>query len=251
MKREEKKARRDIVIIFILLIACIIVYPKLAPTFYEWINRIIIYNNSTADWSLWTLTVQHVQMSVIGCLTCIVLGSLIGVFCTTLWGKEFRTIIEKLMSLSQSVSSIGLIALLIPIFGFGIVPGAIVLVITGMMPIVFSTMTGLDNTPPELLDAGRGLGMSSREIFWQVKVASAIPVILAGIRTTSIINIGCATLTAISGSGGLGILIFTAGIRGFDPVKLLEGTIPVTLLALLVDRSFELLEMRLTRRFSM
>lgn len=246
---EERKCAKEIIILFGLLIITIFGFPKVTYQLYELFNMTNVYNSSNLKLSLLTLTWEHIVMSFFGCLFSIMIGLTVGVICTTDFGKEIKVLIEKLMSLSQAVPTIGLLAVLVPIFGFGVVPGAIVLVISGIMPVVFSTITGLENVPAHLLEAGRGLGMSGWELFFRVKVPSAVPVIIAGIRTTSVIIVGCATLAAITGAGGLGIPIFSAGIRGFNPVKLLEGTIPVTLLALLVDRMFAYAEVKAVKKF--
>lgn len=246
---KEKSCKRQIIVFLVLLILSIWGFPKVEYSLYKFFNMTTIYNNSTLELSLAKLAWEHVIMSAWGCGISIAVGLIIGVFCVTEVGSEFRIIIEKMMSLSQSLSTIGLLALLVPIFGFGVIPGAIVLVIGGTMPIVFSTITGLENVPKNLTEAAYGLGMNEIEMFFKVKLPCAFPVILAGLRTTSVIIIGSATVAAITGAGGLGIPIFSAGIRGFNPVKLLEGTIPVTLMALLADRIFELAEIRAIRKF--
>lgn len=246
---EERKCAREIIIFLGLLIVTVFGFPRITYQLYKLFNMTNVYNSSNLELSLLTLTWEHIVMSFFGCLFSILIGLAIGVMCTTDFGKEFKVLVEKLMSLSQSLPTIGILALLIPIFGFGVLPGAVVLVISGVMPIVFSTITGLENVPAPLLEAGRGIGMSEWNLFWKVKVPSAIPVIITGIRTTSVIIVGCATLAAITGAGGLGIPIFSAGIRGFNPVKLLEGTIPVTLLALLVDRTFAYAEVKAVKKF--
>lgn len=248
---KEKSCKRQILLFFTLLILSIWGFPKVEYSLYKFFNRLTIYNNSTLELSLAKLAWEHVVMSAWGCAISIILGLIIGVFCVTKIGSEFRIIIEKLMSLSQSLSTIGLLAMLVPIFGFGVIPGAIVLVIGGTMPIVFSTITGLENVPKDLIETANGLGMTRFEVFLKVKVPCAFPVILAGLRTTSIIIIGSATVAAITGAGGLGIPIFSAGIRGFNPVKLLEGTIPVTLMALFVDRMFELAEIKAIAKYGL
>lgn len=246
---EERKCVKEILILLGLLILTIVAFPRVTYQLYELFNMTNVYNSSNLKLSLLMLTWEHIVMSFFGCMFSTILGLAVGIICTIDFGKEIRVLIEKLMSLSQALPTIGFLAVLVPIFGFGVVPGIIVLVISGIMPIVFSTITGLENVPASFLEAGRGLGMSGWEVFWRVKVPSAIPVIIAGIRTTSVIIVGCATLAAITGAGGLGIPIFSAGIRGFNPVKLLEGTIPVTLLALLVDRTFVYAEMKAVRKF--
>ena len=246
---KEKSCKRQITVFFALLMLSIWGFPKVEYPLYKFFHMTNIYNNSTLDLSLAKLAWEHVVMSAWGCSISMIIGLAIGVFCVTKVGREFKVVVEKLMSLSQSLSTIGLLAMLVPIFGFGVIPGAIVLVIGGTMPIVFSTITGLENVPKDLIETAYGVGMTEWEVFWKVKVPCAFPVIIAGLRTTSVIIIGSATVAAITGAGGLGIPIFSAGIRGFNPVKLLEGTIPVTLMALFVDRLFELAEIKATKKF--
>lgn len=247
---KDKKAIVNILVLLALLGAVVFGFESVMEELYALFHKSHVYETVEHNINLPLLTWQHIVMSFWGCLFSSALGMGLGVFATTLFGKEFKPLIEKMMSLSQAVPTIGILAVLIPIFGFGVTPGAIVLVITGIMPIVFSTMTGLENVPEDMLEVGMSMGMKPMELFWKVKIPSSIPVIVTGLRTTSIIIIGSATLAAITGAGGLGRPIFSAGIRGFDPVMLIEGTIPVVLLALLVDRIFEYLEICATRRFS-
>lgn len=248
--RKDKKIVRDIVLLIILLCVVVFGFGEVTGLVYALFNKSHIYETIVNPANLPLRTWEHIVMCFWGCFFSIVVGMGIGIFATTEFGKEFRLLIEKMMSLSQAVPTIGFLAVLIPIFGFGVIPGAIVLVITGIMPIVFSTITGMENVSMDLIEVGLSMGMKKWELFWKVKLPAAIPVIVAGLRTTSIIIVGSATLAAITGAGGLGRLIFNAGIRGFDPVRLLQGTIPVTILALLVDRIFELVEVKATRKFS-
>ena len=92
--------------------------------------------------------------------------------------------------------------------------------------------------------------MSKRKVFFKIKLPLAFPVLMAGIRASAIIVIGCATLAAMAGAGGLGTLIYAAGVRGFDPIMLLQGALPVCLFALFVDRLFGYLENRLKEKFA-
>lgn len=241
---------REIIILVILLCIIIFGFERVRELIYALFNKSHIYESISTPPNLPLLTWQHIVMCFWGCFFSIVIGMAFGIFATTEFGKEFRNLIEKLMSLFQAIPTIGILAVLIPVFGFGVTPGAIVLVITGIMPIVFSTITGIENVSADLIEVGMSMGMKKKDLFLKIKIPSAIPVIVAGLRTTSIIIVGSATLAAITGAGGLGRLIFSAGIRGFDPVRLLEGTIPVTLLALLIDRIFELVEIKARRKFS-
>lgn len=248
--KESKRVIRQIIILAVLLIITVFGFELIVEDLYSLFKMSHVYESTYHAINLPLLTWQHIVMSFGGCFCSIVIGMAIGIFATTAFGREFQPLIEKMMSLFQAIPTIGFLSVLIPVFGFGVMPGIIVLVISGIMPIVFSTITGINNTPDDLVEVGQSVGMKKWELFFRVKVPSAIPVIVAGLRTTSVIIVGCATLAAITGAGGLGQPIFSAGIRGFDPVKLLEGTIPVTLLALLVDRIFEYVEIRATRSFS-
>ena len=93
---------------------------------------------------------------------------------------------------------------------------------------------GIEEVPKDIVDAARGMGMNEREIYLKVKIPLALDVILGGIRTALVINISAATLAAAVGAGGLGVLVVN-GVRTFDMVLILEGAIPVTLLAIIVE----------------
>jgi osmoprotectant transport system permease protein len=243
---ERKRGLRDIIFVAVLLLASIFFFEKIKDDIYA-ITHLSYHLKGNFDLPL--LTWQHVTMSFWSCLLSIIIGMALGIFCLTGLGDDFRPIIEKIVAACQALPTIGLLAILLPILGFGLLPGIIVLVICGTMPIVFSTIAGIENIPEQMIEIGIGLGMTKAEIFLKIKLPLAFPVILSGVRTASIIIIGSATLTAITGAGGLGLPIFRAGFRGFDPIMLLEGAIPVTLLAMLVDRVFAYCEIRFTTRF--
>ena len=104
-----------------------------------------------------------------------------------------------------------------------------------LLPIVFATMAGLRNVPGTYLEVGKGLGMTKRQILWKVQIPVAIPVILSGMRTALIICIGAATLAFSTGAGGLGLLIQT-GCSTYNTVYILEGTVPICIIAILMDQ---------------
>ncbi|ATW27456.1 ABC transporter permease [Candidatus Formimonas warabiya] len=243
---ERKKGLRDMVVVAILLLASIFLFEKCKEYIYAVTN---LSYHVQGEFDLPLLTWQHITMSFWSCLLSIIIGMVLGIFSLTRLGSEFRPIIEKMVAASQALPTIGLLAILIPILGFGLLPGIIVLVICGTMPIVFSTITGIENVPEQMIEIGKGLGMTKGEVLLKIQLPLAFPVILSGLRTSSIIIIGSATLTAITGAGGLGLPIFRAGFRGFDPIMLIEGAIPVTLLAMLVDKVFAYCEIRFKTRF--
>ena len=239
----------QILVLLALFLLAVFGYESIKEGLYHLFNKAYLLEDTGYPMNLPLLTWQHLEMSFLACSASVLIGVCLGVFAVSKLGYPFRPIIEKIASLSNALPTIGLLAIFIPIFGFGVIPGAIVLVLGGTMPIVFSVISGLINVPEQLLEVGSGMGMNNSQLFWRIKVPLAFPVLISGIRTATIIIIGSATLTAISGAGGLGIPIFNSGIRGFDPVMLLEGVIPVSLLALLMDRFFCCMEALAQKRF--
>ena len=127
--------------------------------------------------------------------------------------------------------------------GYGQTPVVIALGFYGLLPILRNTIQGLDAVPGQVLLAADGMGMTPAQRLLRVQLPLAMPAILAGIRTTVIINISAATLGAAVGAGGLGVLIVN-GIRSMDVTMIIKGALPVSLLALLASSLFDMLEKR-------
>jgi osmoprotectant transport system permease protein len=157
-----------------------------------------------------------------------------------------RGLILPLVAVGQTVPSLALLALMIPLFGIGYTPALIALTARAFLPILLNTYAGLTSIPGAIVEAARGMGMTPAQVLWQVELRLALPVILAGVRTALVLSIGAATLAAYIGAGGLGELIFQ-GIAMVDTPLLLGGAIPVALLALMADGALGTLERRLAR----
>lgn len=134
----------------------------------------------------------------------------------------------------QTVPSIALLGFMIPLLGIGARPAIVALFLYALLPIIRNTYTGIREVNPSVKEAARGMGMTRRQVLWKVELPLAFPVILAGIRTATVINVGVATLAAYIGAGGLGEFIFS-GIALNNPVMILAGAIPAALLALVFD----------------
>jgi osmoprotectant transport system permease protein len=145
----------------------------------------------------------------------------------------------------QTVPSLALLALMIPIFGIGQLPAIVALFLYSLLPILRNTYIGMKNVSPDLLDSAKGMGMTRRQIIWIVQLPQALPVIMAGIRLSAVYMIAWATLASYIGAGGLGDFIFN-GLSLYEPELIIGGTIPVTILALLTDWGLRALEKRLT-----
>lgn len=138
------------------------------------------------------------------------------------------------IGLLQTVPSIALLAFMIPLLGIGVVPALVALFLYSLYPILRNTYTGVRDAAPDAVAAGKALGMTPAQILRYIRLPLAAPVIMAGIRTAAVINVGTATLAAFIGAGGLGDPI-AAGLALSDTRMILSGALPAALLALAVD----------------
>ncbi len=134
----------------------------------------------------------------------------------------------------QTIPSIALLAFMIPLFGIGALPAVAALFLYSLLPILRNTYVGIVEAAPDAVEAGRALGMTERQLLARIRLPLAAPVIMAGIRTAAVINVGTATLAAFVGAGGLGDPI-VAGLALSDSAAILSGAVPAAALALLVD----------------
>ena len=148
--------------------------------------------------------------------------------------------------LLQTVPSLALLAFLIPVTGtIGVWPALLALFLYALLPITRNTHTGISEVPRGLVQAGTALGLSSRDILHHIEMRLALPVIMAGVKTSAVINVGTATIAAFIGAGGFGERI-AQGLALNDHAVLLAGALPAAVLALLVHALFELVERRLS-----
>jgi osmoprotectant transport system permease protein len=134
----------------------------------------------------------------------------------------------------QTIPSIALLAFMIPLLGIGVLPALVALFLYSLYPIVRNTYTGVRDAAPEAVASARALGMADGQLLRYVRLPLAAPVIMAGVRTAAVINVGTATLAAFIGAGGLGDPI-VAGLALSDARMILAGAIPAAALAILVD----------------
>ena len=140
----------------------------------------------------------------------------------------------RLAGILQTIPGIALLAFMIPLFGIGVAPAVAALLLYSLLPILRNTYTGIIEAAPDAVAAGRALGMTEGQLLRRIRLPLAAPIIMAGIRTAAVINVGTATLAAFVGAGGLGDPI-VAGLTLSDHVMILSGAVPAAVLALLVD----------------
>ncbi|MCB0377470.1 MAG: ABC transporter permease subunit [Bdellovibrionales bacterium] len=185
--------------------------------------------------ALWRRTREHLQLTLLAVLLATCLALPLSVF--ILGSKKLASWVLGLAGILQTIPSIALLTFMIPLFGIGFLPALIGLLIYSMLPILRNAYTALMTIDPRLILSARGIGLYPWEIFFKVKLPLSFPMILAGIRTATILNIGTATLAAFIGAGGLGEPIVT-GLALNDTTMILQGALPAALLAILVDLGF-------------
>jgi osmoprotectant transport system substrate-binding protein/osmoprotectant transport system permease protein len=187
----------------------------------------------------WTL--RHLQLAGFSLLLSIIVGIPLGIVASR--GGAIGHVILGFASVVQTIPSLALLALLVPLpfFGISVRTAIAALFLYGLLPIVRNTATGLQDIPRSLRESAVALGLSPIARLWQVYMPMASRSILSGIKTSAVINIGTATLAALIGAGGLGEPIIS-GLNLNDHVTILEGAIPAAVLALLVQWCFDLLD---------
>ena len=181
---------------------------------------------------LLTTILEHIQISFIALLIAAVIGVPLGILLTKT--DKISEIVMNIAAVLQTIPSLALLGLMIPLFGIGKVPAVIALVVYALLPILRNTYTGISEVDSSLIEAAKGIGMKPGRRLTKVELPLATPVIMAGIRTAMVLIIGTATLAALIGAGGLGDLILL-GIDRNDTSLIIIGAIPAALLAILFD----------------
>jgi osmoprotectant transport system permease protein len=181
---------------------------------------------------------QHCKLVGVSSAIAVVLGSACGVWITRPMGKQFGAVVQALVSMGQTFPPVAVLAVAVPIVGFGEQPALIALALYALLPVVQATVAGLQSVPVAVRQSAHGMGMSAWQCFAQVEVPLALPVWLAGVRTSVIINIGTATIASTVGAKTLGSPIIV-GLSGFNTAYVLQGALLVGMLAVVVDMAFE------------
>ena len=190
---------------------------------------------------LWRWTSRHLELAGISLLLAIIVGIPLGIAASR--GGALGQVILGITSAVQTIPSLALLALLVPVPFFGISPRTAIaaLFLYGLLPIVRNTATGLQDIAQPVRESAIALGLEPSARLWKIYLPMASRSILGGIKTSAVINIGTATLAALIGAGGLGEPILS-GLNLNDHVTILQGAIPAAVLALLVQWSFDLLD---------
>lgn len=199
----------------------------------------------------WTL--RHLWIVFVAGSIATTIGVVIGIVISGNRREHLADVLLYLADIMMTVPSLALFGLLMLLLGamnltvFGFLPAVIALIVYGQMPIMRNTYIAIKQVDPALIEAGRGMGMTDRQILFRVTLPLSVPLIMAGLRNAIVIIIGITAIAAFIGAGGLGVPIFR-GITNGRMDLIIIGAVCVSLLALIVDGIMNLVERRLTRR---
>jgi osmoprotectant transport system permease protein len=181
------------------------------------------------------LTGEHLLIVSIAVVIAIVAGVPLGTFAHR--RRRFGGIALRITDIVQTIPSLAMFGFLIPLpllGGIGPRPAIVALVLYSLLPIVRSTLVGLERVDAHVREAATAMGMTDRQLLWNIELPLAMPTIVAGIRIATVTAIGVATIAAAIGGGGLGTLIFR-GVSMVDSRLILQGAVPAALLAIAAD----------------
>lgn len=193
------------------------------------------------------LTLAHLELVAVSSLAAAVVGIGVGVFVTRESGRDFAPLASALAAIGQTFPPVAVLALAVPMLGYGAAPTILALTLYAILPILEGTVTGLRAVSDAVMDAASGMGFSARDQLFEIELPLARPFILSGLRTAVIINIGTAAIGSSIGALSLGSPILE-GLSASNQAYVLQGGIIVALLALVVDRWFDLAEKMGVRR---
>lgn len=206
-------------------------------------NQPIIYNQG----SLLDLALNHLLIVAIATALATTVAVGLAILVTRPFGAEFLPLSRSLANVGQTFPPVAVLALAVPMLGFGTAPTLVALFLYGLLPIFENTLTGLTGLPPTVTEAARGMGMTGRQRLVRVELPLALPVILAGVRLSTVISLATATIGSTVAARTLGEVII-AGLLSSNTAFVLQGGLIVGALAVLIYDGLSAIERALTRR---
>ena len=236
-------------VVRLLLLALLIVFIA-APQVFAPLFKPLAENDGPAIYtqtSLLSLTLSHLTLVALATLASTVLAVGLAILATRPFGAEFLPVSRAFANIGQTFPPVAVLALAVPIFGFGPTPTLIALFLYGLLPIFENALTGLTELPPNVSDAAKGAGMTEFQRLVQVELPLALPLILTGIRVSVVISISTATVGSTVAASTLGEVII-AGLLSNNSAFILQGGLVVAVLALLIHDGFVAIETAVLRR---
>jgi osmoprotectant transport system permease protein len=184
--------------------------------------------------SILEYTLQHLTISLASVVLGTILAIPLGVYLTKIRRKAVRNFIFNVANVFQTIPTIALLAVMIPLLGIGMKPAIFALFLYSLLPLLRNTYAGIESVDPEVIDAARGMGYNTFQRLFQIEIPLALPYIMSGLRITTVYVISWTTIAAVIGAGGLGGLII-AGLGFNDKFLIFTGTIIAIVMALVAD----------------
>lgn len=222
----------------------------LSPDWFEPLLRPLAQENAPAIYnqgSLLTLTLLHLRTVAIATAAATVVAVLLAILVTRPFGAEFLPLSRSLVNVGQTFPPVAVLALAVPVLGFGEKPTLVALFLYGLLPIFENTLTGFATLPGPVLEAARGAGMTDRQRLWRVELPLAMPIILAGIRLSVVVSLATATIGSTVAAKTLGEVII-AGLQTNNTAFVLQGGLIVGAVAILLYDALSAIERGLARR---
>lgn len=233
-----------------LVILALLVAFVVTPQSFAFVFEPLTRNNQTAIYtqnSLLNLTVSHLTIVAIATVLATALAVGLAVLVTRPFGAEFLPLSRSIANIGQTFPPVAVLALAVPVLGFGAAPTLVALFLYGLLPIFENALTGLTTLPPTVTEAARGVGMTDRQRLVGVELPLATPVILAGIRLSVVISIATATIGSTVAASTLGEVII-AGLLSNNIAFIAQGGLVVGVIAVLIYDGLSAVERMLMRR---
>lgn len=184
--------------------------------------------------SIFDYMLEHILISLTVAVIAIVFTIPLAVWMTKMKSDKLRSIIFSIANIFQTIPTIALLAIMIPIFGIGFTPAIVALFLYALLPLLRNTYSGMESIDQEVVEAAKGMGFTSFQRIIKIELPIALPYIMSGIRVTSVYIISWTTLAALIGAGGLGDLVL-AGIGYNDTFMIFTGAFLAIVIALILD----------------
>ncbi|MFD1744368.1 ABC transporter permease [Rhizobium helianthi] len=232
-------------LLLLLIFVAFLFDPAAFTPLFKWFadgNAPAIYQQDSLAW----LTLQHLMLVVTATASSSLIALFLAVLVTRPFGADFLPLSRSVVAIGQTFPPVAVLALCVPILGFGNGPTLIALILYGLLPIFENALTALSTVPPPIVEAARGSGMTQSQRLWQVELPLALPFILAGIRISAVISVATATIGSTVAAKTLGEVI-VAGLQSYNYAFILQGGLLVAVLAFLVNQALTALEKRVRR----
>lgn len=228
----------------VFLVALLVLLPHAAPAFHAWLPEL----SHPLYWrtSFVALTLAHASLVAVATVVAVLVGLSLGILATRPAGRSLLPTVRAVAVIGQTFPPVAVLAIAVPLLGFGAAPTLLALSLYGVLPVLGQTVAGLEQVPASALHAADGMGYGRWRRLWEVELPLAAGPIMAGVRLSAIVSVGTATIGSAVGAATLGAPI-VEGLVGNNTAYVVQGALLVGALALSVDGLLGLLEKRIRR----